>query len=178
MIRIRPSCSKADHTGQIAARPGPASSGVWCILEDVVTTDQLHRLIIGEDRRCSDRVCRKICKADDLKLGLCHECWAAYTRIVKSEKTELQERLVRIATTLNDQVSEAPDLMCSVSKILRGPRVFEYGVMAREVHPGAVARVLAFGYDMGRANGDRELVEDVLSIKTSRYYQGMNTAIT
>ena len=135
-----------------------------------MTDDQLHRILTGQDKRCSDKVCRKICRAEDTKLGLCMSCWNAYSDLVRTEKDKLQDKVTRIASKLVSNLAETCSVRRCAQKLLEGPRVFEKGVRAREINPRAVKRVLAFGYQFGLSTGDCEMVEDIHAIKNSLYY--------
>ena len=135
-----------------------------------MTDEQLHRILMGQDWRCSDRVCRKICRMEDMKLGFCMDCWNAYGELVRTEKDELQGKMIRIASNLVSNLAETCSVRRCAQKVLDGPRIFERGVRAREINPVAVERALAFGYQFGLSSGDREMVADVQAIKNSLYY--------
>ena len=131
-----------------------------------MTTEQLHRIIIGQERRCQDTLCERICRVSDMMYGYCAECWGYLEEQVDREKDELQMKLFAIARKLTDSLRENTPLARAAASVMNGPKVFERGVMAREVNHGAVSRVLAFAYDLARTCRNAELEADVLLLKS------------
>lgn len=132
----------------------------------MLTTLQLHRLIIGEDVRCQDTVCDRILPADQMTYRFCPACWAAYKRMVVDEKNGLQEKLTAIARRIADMVPENSRVDRAARKLLDGPRVFRLGVIAREVSPDAVNSVLTFAYAYAQQAKDKTMSSDVLLLKS------------
>ena len=123
------------------------------------TTEQIHRILAEQTAVCRNPRCRRDGPVLSMTLGHCPPCHERTAEIAERDRQDIQDRLMRTASRLEDMLPENSPLAASAKRVLNAPETIRTAT-------SDVSRVLAFAYDYAKLARDSQMTGDVLLIKS------------